>query len=351
MDAESWRCGRAISIVQWKKVRCALSRSKCNRILRIGSILLVFFAFRVPFCAIAQDHSQSRATVSVSASHEIVLAAEKIRLQMLVRAESREGENAMKLLRKQQERVKKDLVVLGAVETSIEFSEATMSVGTPGVDDPDTARKMIRQQAAQMAQMRNLNPQLRGQLPNPTNEDSINDLPQIFSATAALLAEWKLENGLDEAAILLPMKLKTAIDEKDFKGRKLKEVLDPDEQLLVQPLMGSAIYSGSNRLPEFQLVYVGKISITQEEEALAEAFKKAQSHAAMLAKVAGRKLGALRSISSNANAMPQSYAQAYGPNASNPMVAFAKRNIREIGSEDPNGLRQFVVINVSFEVE
>ncbi len=342
-----------IQVEPSKKVRCALSLVICDRIPRVIYFLVVFCAFRLPTSAIAQEHSKDRgATVSVSATHEIVLVPEKIRLQMLVRAESREGENAMKLLQKHKERVKKDLVALNAVESSIEFSETSMSVGTPGVDEPDIARRMIRQQAAQLAQMRNLNPQLRGQIQTPNNEDGINDLPQIFAATSALMAEWKLEKGLDDAAILLPIQLKTAIDDKDFKGRKLKEALDPDEQLLVQPLLGSSIYSSSNRQPEFQLVYVGKMSINQEEAALAEAFKKAQAHAAMLAKVAGRKLGGMRSISSNANALPQSYAPSYALNASSSaMSALARKNVREVASEDPNGLRQMVVVNVSFEVE
>ena len=321
------------------------------RTVPVFLFLVIVIAFLSPPSGRGQEPNQNKtSTVSVSATHEIVLAPEKIRLQMLVRAESREGENAMKLLQKHRERVKKDLVALHAVEASIEFSETTLSVGTPGVDDPEIARRMIRQQVAQMAQMRNLNPQMRGQIPNPPNEDGINDLPQVFAATSALIAEWNLENGLDEKAILLPMELKIAIDEKDFKGRKLKEALDPDEQLLVQPLMGSAIYSSSSRQPEFHLVYVGKMSITQEEEALAAAFKKAQSQAAMLAKVAGRKLGSMRSISSNA--MPQSYAQSYALNASSSStIAFARRNVREVGSEDPSGLRQIVAINVSFEVE
>lgn len=342
-----------IQVEPSKKVRCALNLIICDRIPRVISFLLVFCAFCLPPSAIAQEHSKDRgAIVSVSATHEIVLVPEKLRLQMLVRAESREGENAMKLLQKHQERVKKDLVALSAVESSIEFSGTSMSVGTPGVEDPEIARRMIRQQAAQLAQMRNLNPQLRGQIQPATNEDGINDLPQIFAATSALVVEWKLESGLDEAAILLPIRLRTAIDEKDFKGKKLKEALDPDEQLLVQPLLGSSIYSSSNRQPEFQLVYVGKMSINQEEVALAEAFKKAQSQAAMLAKVAGRKLGGMRSISSNANAMPQNYAPSYPLNASSSaMIALARRNVREVGSEDPNGLRQLVVVNVSFEVE
>ena len=312
----------------------------------------VFLFFVAPF-ALAQESIQNRfSIVSVSASHEVVLKPEKIRLQMLVRAESREGENAMKLLQKHQERVKKDLVELKAIEASIEFSETVMSVGTPGVDDPEVARKMLRQQAAQMAQMRNLNPQLRGQIATPANEDGTSDLPQIFAATSALIAEWQLENGLDNAAILLPIQLKTAIDEKDFKGKKLKEQLDPDEQLLLQPLLGMAVYSSPNRQPEFHLAYVGKMSPIQEEAALAGAFKKAHGQAAMLAKVAGRNLGAMRSISSTTNSIPQNYAQSYALNAnSNPMIAFARRHVGEVGSEDPNGLRQNVVINVSFEVE
>jgi len=292
------------------------------------------------------------ATVSVASSHEVVLVPEKIRLQMLVRAESREAENAIQLLKKQQERVTKELTTLGAVSSSIEFTTVTISVGTPGLDDPDVARRMARQQAAQMAQMRNNIPlQLRGQMPTPAAEDQNTELPQIFTATTALSAEWQLNSGLDEATILFPSKLKTAIDEKDFRGKKLKETLDPEEQTLIQSLLGVPVYSSTTRQPELLLVYAAKLSDAQEEEALSVAFKKAQSHAAVLAKASGRKLGALLSISANWVDLSRNYPPAYGQNMSSPMTGLVKRNVREVVSEDPSSLRQTVSVNVNFHLE
>ena len=325
------------------------------KIVRMATLVwfaVVFFSYPVVRLAIAQEPSQNKsASVSVSVTHEVALTPEKIRLQMLVRAESREGENAMKVLQKQQERVTKDLIGLGADQSSIEFSKTILSMGTPGVDDPDIARRMIRQQQAQMAQMRNLNPQFRGQLPTLPDEDGVNELPQIFTATSTLIADWKLENGLDDAAILLPTVLRTAIDEKDFKGKKLKETLSSDEQVLAQPLMVSGIYSSTNRQPDLQLVYVAKMSESQEAEALAATYKKAQLQAEMLVKAAGRKLGNLRSISSSTNSVTQNFPPPYGLNVGIQMTTSVRKNVREVGSEDPNGLKQFVVVSVSFDIE
>ena len=215
----------------------------------------------------------------------------------------------------------------------------------------DAARRMARQQAAQIAQMRNNIPQLRGQIPAPATEDQNTELPQIFTATTALSAEWQLSNGLDDAAILFPSKLKTAIDEKDFKGKKLKETLDPEEQTLIQSLLGVGVYSSSTRQPEILLVYAAKLSDAQEEEALSIAFKKAQTHAAMLSKASGRRLGAMQSISANWVDFSRNYPTAYGQNMSNPMAALVKRNVHEVCSEDASSLRQSISVTVSFYLE
>ena len=324
------------------------------RTIKVGVLCGALIAFSPTF---GQELNVGKtASVSVGSAHEVVLAPERIRLQMLVRAESREAENANALLRKHQERVTKELAALGAISSSIEFTAVTVSVGTPGLDDPDIARRMARQQAAQLNQMRNNIPQLRGQIPTPAPEDSSTELPQVYTATSALLAEWHLMNGLDEAAILFPSKLRTAIEEKDFKGKKLKETLDPEEQTLIQSLLGVGVYSNPSRQSELQMMYVGKLSDAQEEEALGIAFKKAQAQAVMLAKASGRKLGAMRSISSNSAALalnlPSAYSlNPYGQSGFNPMASFARKNVREVANEDPSNLKQLVSISVTFDVE
>ncbi len=294
-----------------------------------------------------QSPNQSKnGTVSVTETHELILSPEKIRLQMIVRSESRDGDNAMKLLRRQQERVNKELIALGTDPTSIEFSKPILSVGIPGVDDPENALKRARQQAAQAAQLRNLIP--RGKTATPA-EDDATELPQIFTASSVLIAEWKLENGLDEDAIMLPSKLRTSIDEKDFKGRKLKEALDPDEQLLLQPLIGSSIssYSSLNRQPEIQLTFVGKMTELQEEEALGAAYKKAKSHAVLLAKAAGVRLGNMITISSSTQNVPPPF----GTNPASTIASLTRRNTREVSTDDPAGLKLIVSVAVSFHVE
>ena len=116
-------------------------------------------------------------------------------------------------------------------------------------------------------------------------------------------------------------------------------------------LKGSGIYSSTNRQPDLQLVYVAKMSESQEAEALAATYKKAQLQAEMLVKAAGRKLGNLRSISSSTNSVTQNFPPPYGLNVGIQMTTSVRKNVREVGSEDPNGLKQFVVVSVSFDVE
>jgi len=301
--------------------------------------------------AYAQEPTPFRGVVSVTATEELLLVPEQIRLQMLVRAESREGSNALKIMQRHKERVTKDLVALGASESSIVFSKSTLTVGIPGVENPEVAQRWLNQQAAQIAQMRNLNPQFRAPPAASNPEDTIRDLPQIFQAMASLSAEWKLDNGLNEAAVLLMTQLRTAIDEKDFKGKKLKEPLDSDEQQMIQPLLTSGAYSISYQQPEMQLIYVSMLTEAKEADALASAFKKAQSQASILANAAGRKIGNIRTISSNANSLSQNYPSPYVTAASGAAQTSPLKNNREIGAENPNALKTVVAINISFELE
>ena len=95
--------------------------------VRSMAFLILLIATHATF---GEAPNQSKnGTVSVTETHELILSPEKIRLQMIVRFESRDGDNAMKLLRKQQERVKKELVALRTDQTSIEFSKPILSVG------------------------------------------------------------------------------------------------------------------------------------------------------------------------------------------------------------------------------
>jgi len=292
--------------------------------------------------AFAQEQALSKgATVSATANQEVTLIPEKIRMQVAVKAESREAKNALKLLQQHFERVTKNLNQLNAESTSIELSKPIVTLSTLGMDDPEMAKRRVRQQIAMPGRMN------RPALPS---ESEIDQLPQIFTAASILVAEWKLENGLTNDAILLTTTLRLAIEENDFKGKKLRETPEPEEQAILQAIMGTEYYPNVNRQPEVQILYVAKMTEAQEEEALTIAFKKSQAQAAMLAKATGRKLANMRSISSSFNPIAQGYSSAYS-NLNGITNALSRRNVNEATSEDPNGLKLMLIVIASFEIE
>ena len=328
-----------------------MSVSKMIRTRRLSkAVMNCCFAFLgiIPSSVLAQDPQMSKGgTISVTASQDVVVVPTKLRLIMLVRVESRDSKRALQTFHEHQERVTSELNSLGAIPSSIEFSKPMINFGIPGVDDPDSARKQARQQAAQM---RNLNPQ-RARLPAlDTDEEA--ELPSIYTASSKLTAEWALDENSDDANLLLPSTIRSAIQQNDFKGKNLKVVLNPEEQQLILPLMGSYSYASSSRVPEIQLVYVARLSEAQEEDAIKQAFKKGQTQAAMLARAMGKRLAGVRSISSSTQLQLPSTSRNYeiGPNGQL-VVGNARRDSRESIQEDASNHTHPVSISMQFEME
>lgn len=338
---------KAVDKDRWAQIgfinqaRCALRffRMMNQRIGDWSSALVLFTMLSTG--AVAQEQAFGKAAVSATANQEVNLIPEKIRMQVAVKAESREAENALKLLQQHFERITKQLTQLNAESSSIELSKPILTLSTLGMDDPESAKRRVRQQNAMQGRMNR---------PSLPTETEIDQLPQIFTAASILVAEWKLENGLTNEAILLTSTLRLAIDEHDFKGKKLRETPEPEEQAILQSIVGADYFPNNNRMPDVQILYVAKMTEAQEEEAITTAFKKTQSQAAMLAKATGRKLGNLRSVSSNFNPMMPTYTSAYS-NLNGISSALSRRNLNEAINEDPNGLKLLMTVSAAFEIE
>ncbi len=300
----------------------------------------------------AQQPSPNPAGLSVTASHEIKLDPIKVRLVLPVRVETRESDSILKTLKVHEKQVKKELLAIGVPATEIGFSTPLVTAGVPGVENPEAARNAVRQQAIQM---RNMNPQLKNQFPIPAVYaiDDF-DLPIVYSADTILTVDWKLENGLDEAAILLPSKLKMLIEEKGFSGKQLREVLSAEETKLIEPLMGNqAYYAQQNRLKDNRLFYVAEMTDEQERAAFVESVKKATAQANVLAQSAGLRLGKLKSIHRIPVVDPMALQannwilEQTGANVTVNRV----KNDREVTNVDSNGLKRTLTVNMVFEVE
>ncbi|MEQ1826124.1 MAG: hypothetical protein ABL921_09260 [Pirellula sp.] len=293
-----------------------------------------------------QDASPMRGTsIAIAGVHEVVLVPDKLRLMLLIKIESRDGKRALQSLTEHQQRVTKELEAMGAVAGSIEMTKPIISVGVPGVDDPEAARKRAKQQAAQL---RNINIRGRAQADEVDDES---ELPLVYTASTRLVAEWRLSKEDEESNLLLPIKIRAAIDQNDFKGRKHRVVLNEDEQKLIAPLLGVNIYTSERTIPEVLLFFVGKITETQEEEATKEAFKKAQQQAGTLSRAVGKKVTGIRSATiSPLQSSSVNRTLDYGSN-SQLIQSLLRKDLRESIHEDANLLKQQISVSIQFETE
>ena len=180
------------------------------------------------------------------------------------------------------------------------------------------------------------------------------DLPIVYSAETILTVDWNLEKGLDEAAILLPSKLKMLIEEKGFSGKQLREVLSAEETKLIEPLIGNQVYyAQQNRLKDNRLFYVAEVTDEQERAAFVESVKKATEQANMLAQSAGMRVGKLKSIQRIPVVDPIPFqANAWMLEQIGANVTLSRvKNDREVTNIDSNGLKRTLTVHMVFEVE
>ncbi|MCY2984892.1 MAG: SIMPL domain-containing protein [Planctomycetota bacterium] len=291
--------------------------------------------------------------ITVTVSQPVKITASKLRLLLPIRVETRDGASVLKTLKNHQEAVIKELKTFGVDDSFIDFSSPLVTAGIPGVEDPDASRKAARNQ---VIQMRNMNPQLKAQYPVPSLEDEDDsELPVVYAADANLVVDWKLEKQSDEAAILLPSKVKRFYEQKDLTGKKLRVELTDVEQSLVEPLLSSTNYisypvqaSGNNRL-----YYVGEMSPEQEKAAYAEAVKKAKGQAELIALSSGLRLGKIRSIqTSTVGDFTSLQANLYMAMRSDTTDGkLREKNDREVLGTDLDGLKTQIHLVVVFDFE
>jgi uncharacterized protein YggE len=296
----------------------------------------------------APENIPNRGTyISLVSTQDTAVTPEKLRLLILAKAESRDSKRAYQSMLDHQKRVSEELVKEGAIASSIEFTKPIITSGVPGVDDPEAAKKRVKQQAAQM---RNIN--LRGRQPAEEIEDDV-ELPLVYTASSRIFAEWSLPTGDDESTSLLPSKIRGLIDQYDWKGKALRVALNEEEQKLIAPLTaGISLYSTERAPPEVLLFFVGRSTEAQDEEAAREAIKKAQNQATILAKGIGKKVSGIRSISlSPMSSSALTRGIEYGSAAGQNVLSMIRKDNREAIQEDANFLRQTISVSIQFDLE
>ncbi|MGD0517896.1 MAG: SIMPL domain-containing protein [Thermoguttaceae bacterium] len=203
-----------------------------------------------------------------------------LRMYLELAAKGSSLDEALKKMTQRRENARAQLETLNAKKESINF-------GDPGLSGAKSPRQ--RQiESMVMARM-----QSRGKKPAKTPSAA------PVTATVILTAQWSLETETPEQMLVLAQTLQDKVKAADLAGSKEAEKLSPEEEELAEEatqMMGS---SGEQQTPAGQpyFMFIAKLSKEDREKLLSEAFAKAKSQAADLAKAADVELGPLTGLS------------------------------------------------------
>lgn len=297
-------------------------------------------------CAQSQTPNGS---VSASGSKEVTVEPTKLRLTLVIQAEGRDAQAAIKALSQHKEKVKEGLKEMKAEADSINFTGQKMSTAIAGMQ---AAGNQNYQQVMRRAGMMNGMPAAAG----ADDEEESSEPPKIYTAKCNVQAEWTLPTKNVEALATLPESLKTQIAQRDLQGKKIKAEFDDDEKSAIEDIQRKVAqmgyYSSSQAPQEVQINFVGLVGEDKEKEALKEAYASALANAKDLAGATGMKLGKLLTLSRSDTFENQAQTQyeydEYG-NAVRPMAV--KRKKGEIVSTSPDSMTKTVVVNTTFAIE
>lgn len=257
--------------------------------LRMGMTILAMTATMFERELVAQS-SSSAAMIQVSGSHGVLLKPEKLRLQMVVRAEGTDAKQAIKQLAQHKERVRKELLELKAEEASIEFGAPRFTPTTLGMSDAMSSGQLRRY-------LRNMD----------MDAKKLEGLPTIYNVVATLKVDWVLPTANVDAIALLPEGLKEQVMQRDLVGAKNKSAIDAAMQerldeikTLMTDQLGMDVDDASSA--PIRIVFVAKLTPSQRQENLKKALEAAQQEASEIALASGVTLGPLERIASRPTA-------------------------------------------------
>lgn len=235
----------------------------------------------VPMDAYGQSTQDGQ--VSAAGTAEIKHAAEFLRVQVELSGKGKDMKEALAKLKD-----KKELAI--AQLTNLGVAKADVSIADPSV----VSERNDRQRQIEMMMM-----QRRGGVKKP---DAKNKQPDPIVVSAVLKADVPLKAGSPEELLQAGHTLQAKIKAADLGGTKETEKLSPqDEELAeeMQEMNRMMAEGGEVRRGEASFVYVYKVTPTEHDKALKEAFAKASAQASRLAAAAGVELGALHSLQGN----------------------------------------------------
>jgi hypothetical protein len=191
-------------------------------------------------------------------------------------------EEALAALKERRELVSAQLEKLGAEKKSIAFS-------SPGADD------------ASLAQQRRMEMMIAQRLGRGPKKAAKPVKPPV-SMVSMLTVQWPLTGDSTEKLLLAADELREKVKAANLAGGKDAPKLSPEEQEAAEEMAAEMSRStGSDeegaKPNEPHFVFLARLSDADRQKALADAFAKAKTQAAELAKAAGAEMGPLTGIS------------------------------------------------------
>ena len=264
-----------------------------NRTLCLTFLLLCGLAALAPTARAEPTDS----SVTGSGTTEIKKRPETMRMVVDMRIDGKDLKDALGKLKASREKIKGELVKLGAGEGSIEFGTARVFDASRD-DRRATMERAIRAQMARSAGKGDAT----ATAPAPAKPVTL---------SVSVKAEWPLAKDADDEQLLLTTtELQTKVRDAKLFVQAKPETPKTEEEEEAGPAAPGG-YDPEQVAPgEPTFIFVAKISQEDRAKAAAESFKKAKEDAAATAKAAGVELGALKQVTTQTNAagdVPQDY--------------------------------------------
>ncbi len=206
-----------------------------------------------------------------------------LRMYMQVSGRGKTLEEALAALKERREAVAAKLDKLAAEKSSIEFS-------SPSVDE--AAATQQRRMEMMLAQ--------RLRAAGGAAKKGAKPAKPPVSMVSQLSVQWRLKADNPEKLLLAADELREKVKAADLAGANEAPKLSPEEQEVAEEMAAEQSRQGNEEAAapnEPRFVFVARLTASERQKALAEAFAKARAQAAELAKAAGMELGSLASLS------------------------------------------------------
>jgi hypothetical protein len=215
---------------------------------------------------------------------------ETMRVQIVLQGKGATLKDALASVKTRGDAAKKQLLALGAGKDSVKLDDARIA-------EPDNDRQQ-QQRRMQMMMMQRAG----GKTPKAGKKAAKAPDPILVSAT--INAEWKLDAKSADELLMTVHGLQEKIKGADMAGTKDADKLTPEQEEALEEMQAEEMFNSYNQNEgpkpgEPVFMFVTQISDADRDKAFGDAYQKAKTEAARVARAAGVELGDLKSLSAH----------------------------------------------------